>query len=86
MMVDYIHSGNIIANDDNSVSILPQNNIHLHAEYSIALGKIKIIPSVGGRISTGDISYNNILINALGGRFYEPLSPSSLYAKMVLHW
>lgn len=86
LMADYIHSGNIMANDDNSVSVLPQNNIHIHAEYTFEKGRLNLTPSAGGRISVGDISYNNLLINAQGGRFYEPLSPSSMYVKLVIKW
>ncbi|HMP29282.1 MAG TPA: TonB-dependent receptor, partial [Saprospiraceae bacterium] len=83
IMADMIYNGSIYADQNNEVKIDPQHGLHIHGQHIFKFKKLELIPSLGGRFMISHLNYNNILINAVGNRYYEPMSRVSWYAKIV---
>ena len=74
---DYV--GNLWADDQNEVAIEDYLEVNFSARYQINLTKLAITPSVGIRNLTNRRYFDNIRINAFGGRHYEPAPERNFY-------
>jgi iron complex outermembrane recepter protein len=82
LMLDLINNGSIYADQDNQIKVAPQRALHIHSQKMFLYKNFDISPSIGGRLMISELNYNNILINAVGNRYYEPMSRISWYIKL----
>jgi hypothetical protein len=82
LMLDLINIGSIYADQDNQIKVAPQRALHIHSQKMFLYKNFDISPSIGGRLMISELNYNNILINAVGNRYYEPMSRISWYIKL----
>jgi iron complex outermembrane receptor protein len=81
---EFMHTGQIYADDQNQVKIAPQRGLLAQISKKLTWSKVALDLSVGARYMFSEYNYNNILINALGSRYYEPLSKSMWYSRLTL--
>ncbi|MEO1254690.1 MAG: TonB-dependent receptor, partial [Bacteroidota bacterium] len=77
MPVDYV--GNLWADDQNEVEIASYMEVTFSARYKINLPSLTITPSFGVRNLTNQRYFDNVRINAFGGRIYEPAPERNFY-------
>jgi iron complex outermembrane receptor protein len=81
-----IYSGELFANNANSVVVRNYAVSNIRASYEIVTGDWMIRPYLGIN-NIFDQSYNsNIRINAFGGRYYEPAPELNYYAGVVVNF
>lgn len=81
--IDYV--GSLFADDQNEVSIDGYLELNFSAKYRINTQNVAITPSIGVRNSTNQEYFDNIRINAFGGRYYEPAPKRNFYLGLALH-
>jgi len=77
--LQYAYVGRMLANNSNSVAVASYGLAHMnaHRDFVNPWGKIRLF---GGVQNLGNISYfDNIRINAFGGRFYEAAPTRNVY-------
>ncbi len=74
--LDLRHQGDLFANDENSVTVKAATILDLRAGYQWS----KYSVHVGVRNLLGEDYFDNIRINAFGGRYYEAAPLRNLYA------
>lgn len=80
--IDFV--GNLWADDRNETEIEGYVEAGLNIRYVIELPKMTIKPSFGIRNLTDQRYFDNIRINAFGGRYYEPAPGRNFYAGVVI--
>ena len=83
VVFDTTYSGNLFANNANTVKVPSYSVSGLRASYEFQNGKWKLRPYLGIN-NVFDEGYNsNIRINAFGGRYFEPAPDRNIYAGFV---
>jgi iron complex outermembrane receptor protein len=82
--LDYQHIGALIANNNNSVKVAPYNVLNLSGAKQLPLknGALKLFAGINNL--TNSLYFDNIRINAFGGRFYEAAPTRHLYMGIEL--
>ena len=80
------YTGTIMADNSNKTSIKSYWVTNLSASQKIKLHKTNIIPYLGINNLTNTSYFDNIRINAFGGRFYEPAPGIYGYGGVKLEW
>jgi len=70
--LQYLSTGRLYVNDQNSISTESFNLLNLHSSYEIKTSRLTITPFINFANLTGTQYFSNIRINAFGSRFYEP--------------
>ena len=73
------HIGSFFANNSNTVKIDPFQKVRLQAAKSFMINDIKISLSTGVNNLFNVRYFDNIRLNAFGGRFYEPAPGRNTY-------
>lgn len=74
---DYV--GKLWADDQNSVEVDNYLEVSCSIRYSTTLKKLTLSPFAGVRNLTNQAYFDNIRINAFGGRYYEPAPERNYY-------
>jgi iron complex outermembrane receptor protein len=82
--LDYQHIGALIANNNNSVKVAPYSVLNLSGAKQLPLknGALKLFAGINNL--TNSLYFDNIRINAFGGRFYEAAPTRHLYMGIEL--
>jgi iron complex outermembrane receptor protein len=84
--VETIYSGDLYANNANTVDVSSYTVVNLRLGYDFQNGNWMIRPYVGLN-NLFDEAYNsNIRINAFGGRYFEPAPTRNFYAGVVVNF
>ena len=74
------YTGSMKADNENEVSIEDYVEAHIMAQYQRRIGKILLTPFIGIRNITNQTYFDNVRINAFGGRYFEPAPKRNYYA------
>lgn len=78
--IDYSYTGKMYANDQNSEATDPYGLVHLRGGWNFLFKNTQLKIHAGIR-NLGDVEYfDNLRINAFGGRYYEPAPGRSFFA------
>lgn len=82
--LEYQHIGALMANNNNSVKVAPYNVLNLSGAKQLPLknGALKLFAGINNL--TNSLYFDNIRINAFGGRFYEAAPTRHLYMGIEL--
>ena len=80
------YSGNLFANNANSVVVSDYLVSSLRATYDIQTARLMFRPYVGINNLFNEYYNSNIRINAFGGRYYEPAPERNVYAGIVIRY
>ena len=82
--LEYQHIGALMANNNNSVKVAPYNLLNLSGVKQLPLknGALKLFAGINNL--TNSLYFDNIRINAFGGRFYETAPTRHLYMGVEL--
>ena len=80
--IDYV--GRLFADDENEIGVDNYFEVSFSASYRIKLSNLSIEPSFGIRNVLDQQYFDNIRINAFGGRFYEPAPGRNFYVSLSL--
>ncbi len=78
------HTGTFYANTINTVEIASFQRLRLQGQKSLTLpwGKVEVFGGINNLLNTA--YYDNIRLNAFGGRYYEPAPARNFYAGLSL--
>ncbi|MDX2416413.1 MAG: TonB-dependent receptor [Xanthomonadales bacterium] len=80
------YSGNLFANNANTVEVSDYLVSSLRATYDIQTTRLMFRPYVGINNLFNEYYNSNIRINAFGGRYYEPAPERNVYAGIVIRY
>ncbi len=82
--LEYQHIGSLMANNNNSVKVAPYSVLNLSGVKQLPLkdGALKLFAGINNL--TNSLYFDNIRINAFGGRFYEAAPTRHLYMGIEL--
>jgi iron complex outermembrane recepter protein len=80
--IEFSHNDRIFADLLNKVKIEPQYGLSGQLSYQFNFWKMRKSLAIGGRYMLSDLIFNNILINAAGDRFFEPMTPTYFYGRL----
>jgi iron complex outermembrane receptor protein len=80
------YTGKIMANNSNDASVQSSWVLNLSASQKIKVFQTNILPFIGINNLTDTSYFDNIRINAFGGRFYEPAPGIYGYGGVKLEW
>ena len=80
------YSGNLFANNANTVEVSDYLVSSLRATYDIQTARLMFRPYVGINNLFNKYYNSNIRINAFGGRYYEPAPERNVYAGIVIRY
>jgi iron complex outermembrane receptor protein len=80
------YSGNLFANNANTVEVSDYLVSSLRATYDIQTARLMFRPYVGINNLFNEYYNSNIRINAFGGRYYEPAPERNVYAGVVIRY
>jgi len=80
------YSGNLFANNANTVEVSDYLVSSLRATYDIQTARLMFRPYVGINNLFNEYYNSNIRINAFGGRYYEPAPERNVYAGIVIRY
>lgn len=72
--------GKLFADDANAEQVSGYGLLHMNAEYELRIGDWQITPYAGVRNLLDKEYFDNVRINAFGGRSFEPAAERSWYA------
>lgn len=84
--IDYGLTGKMFANDQNSVSTDAYGLLHLRAGWNFVLQSTELKIHAGIRNLTNTEYFDNLRINAFGGRFYEPAPGRNYFGGFTLNF
>lgn len=80
--IDYV--GSLKADNQNEVSINSYLEVSFSMRYKTQINNLKIEPYIGVRNLTDQSYFDNIRINAFGGRYYEPAPQRNFYVGLMV--
>ena len=83
-VLETTYSGDLFANNDNSVNVESYFVTNLRASMDFESNKLQVRVYAGVNNLFDESYNNNIRINAFGNRFYEPAPTRNLYAGLVV--
>lgn len=81
-----IHTGELYANDKNDVTVPGYTMLNLNMGYLTDTSGVRLTPYLGINNLLSTAYFDNVRINAFGGRYYEPAPLRNFYAGLKINF